>query len=88
MTETKLTKTEILNAAEHWERIADDEERLAAWDRKQGVDMSFPGQSPGDHRASAFRATAKALRLEAETGKPHCSVCFQDHPNHLHMHRG
>lgn len=75
-------------AADHWERLADEDEAMAEWDRDHGIDRSPPGQSAGDYRAASYRAIAKVLRLEAATGKPHCSICFGDHPNHHHAHRG
>jgi hypothetical protein len=75
-------------SAEHWERLAVESEQLAAWDRERGIDLARPGSSAGDHRATTYRATAKALRLEAETGRPHCSSCFGAHANHQHGHRG
>lgn len=79
---------EILASAEHWEKLAREEELQAKWNREHGLDLSKPGHSSGDFRADTYRRTARALRLEAETGRPHCSQCFGDHPNHLHPHRG
>ena len=75
-------------SADHWERLAVEAEDQARWDRDHGIDLSKPGLSPGDYRAATYRHTAKALRLEAVTGRPHCSLCFKDHPNHHHGHRG
>lgn len=77
-----------LSSAEHWEALADREELQAKWDRDHGFDLSAPGMSSGDYRAQTYRRVARALRLEAETGKAHCSICLKDHPNHLHMHQG
>jgi hypothetical protein len=75
-------------SAEHWERLADEAVAQAAWDRDHGIDLSHPGCSAGDYQAMCFRQTAKALRLEATTGIPHCSTCFGPHANHKHPHRG
>lgn len=75
-------------SAEHWERLADEANAKAKWDRDLGIDLSAPGTSAGDYKAATYRRTAKALRLEAETGRAHCSLCLKDHPNHHHGHRG
>ena len=65
-------KQRCLESAEHWERIATENESMAAWDRDHGIDLSAPGASAGDYRAAMYRKTASTLRLEAETGEPHC----------------
>ena len=84
-----MTSTECtIAAAEHWERLADECEERARWNREHGIDLSEPGCSAGDHRAREYRRTAEALRLEAKTGRPHCTTCLRDHPNHQHPHRG
>lgn len=67
-------------AAAHWESLALDQERYAT----DGLVLPAIAQS----RATMYRQVAKALRLEAETGKPHCSICFGNHPNHQHGHIG
>jgi hypothetical protein len=79
---------EALESAEHWEHLATEAEDQARWDRDHGIDLSLPGSSAGDHCARMYRRTAEALRLEAKTGRPHCSACLGDHPNHHHGHRG
>ncbi len=79
---------ELIAAAEHWEQLAAAEDERAKWNRDHGRDLSKPGLSPGNYRAETYRRTARALRIEAETGRPHCSQCFGDHPNHLHPHLG
>jgi hypothetical protein len=81
-------KAEVAASIEHWLALATEAEDQAAWDRARGFDLSLPGCSPGDHRARTFRRTAEALQLELETGRPHCSACLGDHPNHRHGHRG
>lgn len=68
--------TSLLSAAEHWEQRADADETMAVWERDLGIDLSLPGQSPGDHRARRARRCARTLRLEAATGLPHC-VCHE-----------
>ena len=61
-----------LKSAEHWEKLANDAESMATWEREHGIDLSAPGQSTGDHNARIYRKCAKSLRLEAETGTAHC----------------
>lgn len=73
------------SAADHWTHLAETEEAEAA--RLERLGKPYGSTSAYDHRARSYRDTAHALRLEAETGKPHCSICFQDHPNHLHRAR-
>ncbi len=82
------TANECLLSAAHWDRIALDDEAAAEWDREHGIDMSSPGQSPGDHRARRARACAESLRLEAATGREHCTECLGAHANSLHPHLG
>jgi hypothetical protein len=85
---TPSSKPDITASIEHWLALATEEEKQAAWDRERGIDLSKPGCSAGDHRARVYRRTAEALQLERETGRPHCSACLGDHPNHHHGHRG
>ena len=78
----------LADAIAHWERIADDSIALAKWNREHGFDLSRPECSAGDHYAEICRRTAKALRLEMETGVVHCSICLGPHANHEHMNCG
>ncbi len=82
------TREQLNDVASHWEAVANHAADMAQWNRLQGIDRSAPGQSSGDHLAETCRRTAKAIRLEADTGQPHCSICFGAHPNHMHMHQG
>lgn len=70
-------------AARHWRRLAMNERRMAQFivdhDR---YDIGHP--SSYHARAATYDRTATALELEAKTGRLHCSICFGDHPNHLH----
>jgi hypothetical protein len=74
------------DAAAHWEALATSETEMA--NHYDSIGRPYGDTSSYRHRAETYRRTARALRLEAETGKPHCSMCFGDHPNHLHMHMG
>lgn len=76
-------RVEILKSAEHWESLAAAEERMVQYERKLGIQPST-GSSAGLNKAATYRQTAKALRLEAETGNVHCTICLGDHPNHKH----
>lgn len=78
--------SEAAEAAAHWEALAVSEEGMA--DYEDSIGRPYGDTTVYRNRAETYRQTAKALRLEADTGKPHCSVCFGDHPNHLHGHRG
>jgi hypothetical protein len=62
----------LLDAADHWERIAKEAREMAAWERGHGLDLSSPGQSTGDRNASLYERTTKSLRLQHETGEAHC----------------
>lgn len=73
---TDAEKAELIAAAEHWERGADSDEEMAAWNRAHGFDLSEPGKSAGDYRAEAARRCARTLRLHAATGEPHC-MCHE-----------
>jgi hypothetical protein len=60
----------LLSAAAHWEAVADDELARAAIDRKLGI---FIGMNhSGEHNSKLYREVAKALRLQNQTGEPHC----------------
>jgi hypothetical protein len=82
----RLAPAVALAAAEHWEGLAKSEEEMAAYEDANG--QPYGCTKVYRHRAELYRNTARVLRLEAETGKPHCGYCFGDHPNHLHMHAG
>jgi hypothetical protein len=61
----------LLDAATHWEAEAAISAERAAYDRSRG----FVGQEhPGEYQAITYTRTAKALRLQHETGEPHC-IC-------------
>jgi hypothetical protein len=84
----QMTKGELVAVADHWDAIAASDEAMAAWNRDHGRDLSKPGESPGDHKAATARRTAKSIRLEAETGKVHCSMCLGAHAEHEHRFIG
>lgn len=68
-----LQQKDCLTAAKQWDFLADQEERMAVWERERKIFVG-EGASPHDHRARLYRDTAESLRLEAETGEYHC-VC-------------
>lgn len=60
-------------SAKQWEELAAEQDRRGAWDREQGIsDGAVNG-----NKARLYRAVATSLRMEAETGIPHCSGCFR-----------
>jgi hypothetical protein len=78
--------TTALESAKHWEQLAAKEIEMAKWYESNG--LPYGDVSSYYHRAETYTRTAKVLFMEAETGKPHCSLCLGDHANHLHPHRG
>lgn len=62
----------LLEAAKHWENEAAISMAKAAHDRACGVFIGL--EHPGEYSADLYVKTAKALRLQAETGQPHC-IC-------------
>ena len=66
----------LLESAAHWEKLADDAERMARWNREHGLDLSLPGLSVGDYQAKTYRCCARTLRAEDATGLPHC-MCHE-----------
>ena len=71
---TAEERSSCIESADHWDQLADSDERKAARDRALGIDGSEPGDSAGDHRARQARACAKSLRLQAVAGVNHC-IC-------------
>lgn len=71
-------RQELIDGAIHWEALADREDEQADWDHAHG----YGDVTSFRNRAKLYRRTAKSLRLEAETGRPHCTNCLGDHPNH------
>jgi hypothetical protein len=76
--EAKDAKSQIecIESADHWDRLSQSYKCRAAWNREQGLDLSAPGLSAGDHMAAACQKVARTLRLEAETGEAHC-MCHE-----------
>jgi len=69
---TRAEERALLESAAHWQRLATDAERRAAYDREQGRDLSAPGHSAGDHRARTWRRVSRRLRAAALTGVYFC----------------
>lgn len=59
-------RKELLDSAAHWDGLAQDQERAAAYYR-HGDTSAF------HHRAETYRQAARALRLQVETGLAHCT---------------
>jgi len=67
-----IVSVPALAAAAHWDRLADEEASRADYERTMGFARKGV-LNPHDHKAVLFRDTAKSLRLEHETGIPHCA---------------
>jgi len=67
--------------AKEWEALADASERDSAYAQSRG-------EYGGAHRnkAATYQAAAKAIRLEAATGAPHCACCLK--PNAARASKG
>ena len=66
-------------SATYWDNLANEQIRAANWAEYRGL-----GDVSAYHnRAALYRRVAQSLRLEAETGLPHCSECLGPHPSHL-----
>lgn len=67
-----VVSSPALASAAHWDRLADEAEARAEYERKTGrIVLGVTG--PHDHKAVLYRNTAKSLRLEHETGVAHCA---------------
>jgi hypothetical protein len=75
---TNDEKENLTQAADHWDRLADDEIRAF----QLGIQSC---KQVADARADSYRRTAKALRIQRDTGTAVCSCCFkpfgQFHPH-------
>lgn len=65
--------TTAKQAAQEWRDLAAEARRMADWDASQGISDGTVGYN----KAAMYEQTAKALDLEATTGRPHCSCCLQ-----------
>lgn len=61
----------LLDAIAHWYKLADAEEWMAA--HYTAIGLPFGSVDAYHARARTYRETARALRLELETGEPYCS---------------
>lgn len=64
----------VIESAEHWEALAAEEEARAVWivencPQRGSVQVYY-------ERSKTYRSCARALRLEAATGLPHC-MCHE-----------
>lgn len=59
------------SAAEHWNELA------AATDAAVAAGIADP--LAGGYRADTYRRTARAMRIEIETGVAVCVCCFKPH---------
>jgi hypothetical protein len=68
----KSKAEEALASADHWDQLAKEAKAFAEYEREIGI---CPKGIPNayDHKAATYIECAKSLRLQAETGTPHCS---------------
>jgi hypothetical protein len=61
-----------LEAAEHWEMLADEQTRRGDWEAGHG-------RHAGAHRARAksYKRAAESLRIEHRTGIAVCACCYK-----------
>jgi hypothetical protein len=81
----KIVNVEAHESAEHWERLAEEQEEWAKYEQQRDPLSSV---QVFHNKAVLYRRSAQALRREAVTGKPHCTACMGAHANHEHGHRG
>ena len=81
---TATTKQLLTDSVNHWRKLADEQDRAAAYADERGW---FSGTYR--NRSKTYRDTARAIELELETGKSHCNMCIganreaqAAHPNH------
>ncbi len=60
------------SGAEHWESLAEEEDRKAAWD-----DVHVGSGAASRNKAAVYRRAADAARLQETTGEPHCVCCLK-----------
>ena len=61
----------LLDAINHWYRLADSEEGMAR--HFEGLGLPYGSVDSYYVRARVYRETARAMRLESETGEVYCS---------------
>lgn len=65
----------IEEAAAHWDALAANEERYV----REGATLCPQAATA---RAALYRKTAQSLRLELQTGTPHCACCLKPLSQH------
>lgn len=74
---TAAREAEIADSSAHWEMLAQEAERMGAWERERMIS----GGHVQAHQAASYRAVVRANELELATGEPHCSCCFKPRGN-------
>lgn len=67
-----LDNPNALTSANHWNALANEQDRMAAWEASIGHPHGF-NPSYG-HRAATYRHIAIEQAMEAETGAPWCAT--------------
>lgn len=69
--------TDLQSAIQHWTNLAESKERLALGLSHMGGDESLIREAVAESLQAS--RTAEALRMEARTGKAHCSCSNPPH---------
>ncbi len=64
--------TTLQESIAHWVALAVEAEEFASYEEAMG----WSGASYRN-KAELYRRTARALRMEMETGRPHCACCLK-----------
>ena len=77
------TANTLESVASQWDLLAAEADEQAKWDSSQG----FGDISAYWHKAKMYRDSAKAIRMEIQTGLPHCSCCLKPRGSYAHVSR-
>ncbi len=65
--------SEAEDSAKHWEKLADEQLKLAAW-IEEDPDRRGGSTATHHHRAQLYKRAAESIRITEKTGEQHC-VC-------------
>jgi hypothetical protein len=63
---------QLAESIAHWNQLAVEADERAAWD-----EVHVGSGVASRNKAQNYRDAARALELEAATGKPHCACCHK-----------
>ena len=67
-----MSAAECVESAAYWDLLAIEALRLAKWH-----DTHTGSGAAQRHKAESYKCVSQALRIEAETGAPHCACCLK-----------